>query len=310
MKVVMYHYVRPLAQSRFPKIKGRTLDEFKIQLEFFMKNFHIATPKELFDVLKANISVPENWILLTFDDGYIDHYRYVFPLLHDYKLSGMFFPPQLVVEERDLLDVNKIHFFLSSGESPLILYQELISELLNYNYSPEQIDVLVKKHFHASRYDSPEVMFIKNVLQKGLPQLERKEISSKLFRKFVSIDEKAFAEELYVSLPECRLMASSGMLFGSHGRNHYWMDELTPEEQEVEIEQSLQFLNKIHDSSTSMLTNIVMCYPYGSYNDYTIEALNKYHFDMAFTTKVGNADFSKSNRFCLNRFDTNDFPIN
>ena len=37
-KIVMYHYVRPIKNSKYPNIKGLELHGFQRQIEFFKKN--------------------------------------------------------------------------------------------------------------------------------------------------------------------------------------------------------------------------------------------------------------------------------
>ena len=39
--VVMYHYVRPIKDSKFPRIKGLELELFKLQLDYLKKNFNM-----------------------------------------------------------------------------------------------------------------------------------------------------------------------------------------------------------------------------------------------------------------------------
>ena len=51
-----------------------------------------------------------------------------------------------------------------------------------------------------------------------------------------------------------------------------------------------------------------MCYPYGSYNNYTLRILKKKKCSIGLTTKVGVANLSESKMLELNRYDTNQFP--
>ena len=51
-------------------------------------------------------------LLLSFDDGYIDHYKYVVPTLVKNKIKGCFYPPINIFKGK-LLNVNKIHFILN-----------------------------------------------------------------------------------------------------------------------------------------------------------------------------------------------------
>ena len=70
------------------------------------------------DVLAAihgSAKLPENALLLSFDDAYSDHFDYVYPVLADLKLQGSFFVPAKTVLEHKVLDVNKVHFILASA---------------------------------------------------------------------------------------------------------------------------------------------------------------------------------------------------
>lgn len=90
LTIVMYHYVRPIADSRYPQIKGLELALFKEQIQYFRENFHVITMEQVIDYLDGGDPLPDKAMLLTFDDGYIDHYRYVFPLLKEYGMQGSF----------------------------------------------------------------------------------------------------------------------------------------------------------------------------------------------------------------------------
>jgi hypothetical protein len=74
--------------------------------------------------------------------------------------------------------------------------------------------------------------------------------------------------------------------------------------QKIELEKALAFLNQI-GCDTSQWT---MCYPYGDYNDSTIELLTEYNCKLALTTEVNIADLQQYNKYTLPRLDTNDIP--
>jgi hypothetical protein len=122
----MYHYVRDLKNSRYPQIKGLDLNHFKTQLDFLESNYHII------DVNHCLMPPPigKDCVLLTFDDGYIDHYTTVFPLLAERGISGFFSMPGKIIKEEKVLDVNKIHFLLAAVD--VIKLKDRIFGLLDY----------------------------------------------------------------------------------------------------------------------------------------------------------------------------------
>ena len=88
--IIMYHYVRNLKKSRYPEIKGLDLALFQEQLDFLEKQFHFITTEELLAAAKGTQTLPGNSLLLTFDDGYLDHYTNVFPILKERGIHGFF----------------------------------------------------------------------------------------------------------------------------------------------------------------------------------------------------------------------------
>ena len=110
----MYHFVRDLENSKFPRINALLDNEFVEQINFLNKNFNIISIDQCIDTLKSDESLPENSCVLTFDDGYIDHFNVVFPVLKKLKIQGWFFPPAEAILKNKVLDVNKIHFILAN----------------------------------------------------------------------------------------------------------------------------------------------------------------------------------------------------
>ncbi len=114
--ISMYHYTRDLVHSRYPGIKGLNFPLFREQLEFMKKNFNIVTMEEVIDAVEGKSELPEKALLLTFDDGYVDNYTFVFPLLEEFGVQGSFFIPGKTFSTHQLLDVNKIHYILASAD--------------------------------------------------------------------------------------------------------------------------------------------------------------------------------------------------
>ena len=155
-----------------------------------------------------------------------------------------------------------------------------------------------------ARYDGAEIAYLKSMLQHGLPEEVRKEIISKLFKKYVGKHQTDFADELYMSLSDIKKLVDSGMYVGSHGCQHLWLGKIDKLAQALEISNSLKFLEKIG----SRTENWIMCYPYGSYNSDTLDLLVANNCAVGLTTNVDFASLERSKFLELSRFDTNDFP--
>lgn len=300
LTIVMYHYVRQLEGSAWPRIKGRRVEEFERQLEHVAANYTVVDEPEVAAAFAGQGDLPPDACWLTFDDGFVDHYEVVFPRLADRGWRGSFFPAAGPVMAGRLLDVHRIHFVLASAENAMPVFDALMEELRGR----ADLADLKERYFAPNRFDPAEVNFVKRVLQLGLDERERGEICGRLFARFVTADEADFAASLYMSIEQMREMAAAGMHFGGHGLRHRWLGSLTASDQQAEIAGSLELLARIQDRPPDRWT---MCYPYGSYNADTMELLQQAGCDLALTTKVGLAAPSDP-PLELPRLDTNDLP--
>ncbi len=303
--IVMYHYVRDLKNSRYSGIKGLDYKLFKQQIRFFSEKFHVITMEELIDAYMNDASLPEQAMLLTFDDGYIDNYTNVLPILMENKMQGSFFVPAKTFKEGHLLDVNKIHFILAS--TPIdILCKELFEQLDYYRggkWDYPSNEEIFSQYAIANRFDNKETIFFKRVLQMVLPEELRDIISTNIFKKYVGIPEEVMAHELYLNYDQMKMMKRCGMYFGIHGYEHYWMNKLEPEALSKDINSALECMSGLVDEKKWVIN-----YPYGSYSDTVIGDIRNKGCILGLSTDVRVADLDKDNPFTLPRLDTNDFP--
>lgn len=303
----MYHFVRDLQGSRFPEIKGLDAKDFSGQLEYIVKHYNVVRMEDVLATLDdPSVELPERSLLLTFDDGYADHYQTVFPLLDRLGIQGSFFPPARAILERRVLDVNKIHFLLAASRDKARLVRAAEERIEDHRAGHDlpSLSELRARFAVPNRFDTAEVVYLKRVLQHALPEGVRATIVDELFGEVVASDETAFANELYATLEQLRCMRRHGMYIGSHGYGHYWLDNLPAAEQETEVATSLEFLSEIGCDPS----NWVMCYPYGAYDASLLEVLERHGCRAGLTTEVTVADLNASDRFELGRIDTNDLP--
>lgn len=307
LSIVMYHYVRAVKRSRYPGIKGLELELFVEQLDYLQRHYVLVRPEEVIAAAKGEGDpLPRNGALLTFDDGYIDHFTNVFPILFERGLSAMFFPVVTTVRDHRVLDINKIHFVLASVDRPDRLVETVFGYLDEFR---EEFDLKSNDDYFAeyakpSRWDPAEISFVKSMLQHVLPEEVRRAVSQQLFERFVSADEQAFACELYMSEQQLRAMIGSGMYVGSHSMTHPWLNILDAEQQAREIDGSLAFMKTIGAPTEDW----VMCYPFGAFDDTLLDHLRRRRCAVGLTTDAKVADFSADDPLLLPRLDTNHLP--
>lgn len=308
LTILMYHYVRPIAESRHPSLRGLELVDFEGQLDYIDRHYNVVSVSEVVEAANGGCPLPDCSLLLSFDDGYSDHYRYVLPVLRRRKKTGIFFPPACAVLERKMLDVNKVHFLLATMSDHALLANHIENAV---DAARDEFELLSlaeyrEKLWKDSRFDSAEDIYIKRMLQFALPECLRNRITGELFRRLVTEDESGFADELYVSEENLGEMLADGMEIGSHGYAHYWLNSLSTEDQAVDIDRSLDMLELIGVPRRGFY----FCYPYGAYTSETVNILSTRGCAAAFTTKVALARLDSAGLLELPRLDTNDLPKN
>lgn len=305
--IAMYHYTRDLKHSRYPEIKGLDKELFKNQIEFMKNSFNVVTMEQVLENIQGEgmHGLPENALLLTFDDGYADNYTVAYPILEEYGLQGSFFITGKTFATHQLLDVNKIHYILASADI-YKLVDDLKKQMDYYRGSEYQYastDELFHEYAVANRFDIKETIFVKRMLQTVLPEKLRNTISSNLFEKYVGVTEEQLAYELYMTEEQIRTMKRHGMFIGIHGYDHYWLGNLPKDKMKQDILMALDTLDEFIDRK-----QWVMNYPYGSYNQEVIRYIRQQGACIGLTTDVRVAELGKDSAFELPRLDCNDFP--
>jgi peptidoglycan/xylan/chitin deacetylase (PgdA/CDA1 family) len=307
LTIVMYHYVREAARARYPGLKARSIEEFDGQLDYLTRHYRVCSTRDVLAAARGECVLPPNACLLTFDDGFLDHFTVVFPRLVERGLSGSFYAPVAAVEERRVLDTHKVQIVLAEAPDHGKVARRILDMLEDYRGESElpSADTLYRQYAQASRFDGPDVIFIKRVLQRGLPEPVRAAITGRLFDEYAGADEPTVARELYMDLSQLRTMVRFGMEVGGHGAAHVWLDSLGRADQAAEIGQTAAFLARVYGRPPA---DWVMCYPFGAYNADTLSLLPGAGCALGLTTRV---DLATNLRAPLElpRLDTNDLPL-
>ncbi|MFN0054134.1 MAG: polysaccharide deacetylase family protein [Planctomycetales bacterium] len=93
-RVINFHRVLPdgTAPDYYARLMGEpTLGELEAILKYLSRQFRFMTPRELLDATTGNRRLDPNSIMLTFDDGYVDLFERLLPLLNRLQLPATVF---------------------------------------------------------------------------------------------------------------------------------------------------------------------------------------------------------------------------
>jgi peptidoglycan/xylan/chitin deacetylase (PgdA/CDA1 family) len=302
--IVMYHYVRPIAGSQWPGIRGREVTEFAGQLAWLRRSRTLVGMEDVVAAWTAGAPLPDDAAVLTFDDGLRDHHAHVLPLLADAGVRAAFFPPSGPLAEPRVLDVHRIQFVLAAGADPEVLATELDARVAARGLG--DVAALRERFAHPSRWDPAGTVYVKRVLQRGLPAAARRELTGDLFARFVTTDEAAFAAELYCGPAELRELVEAGMHLGSHTHTHGWLTDLDADSVRDELARSLA---PLRDAGVDTAAGWTLSYPYGGHDDTTVAVARELGCTAAVTIEVREAVPGLDDALRLPRLNTNDLPL-
>lgn len=298
--IVMYHYVRDTNNG----IKGLSVKDFISQIDYLLKNYTIISLEDYLDFLNNKKEIPQKSCVLTFDDGFKDHYFNVFPVLKEKKIPACFFPITQPLTESIVPIVHQTHFLLAKLSSKV--FSDEFNQILKARF-PE----LVKEFFVDDKVLKQEkCQWDKDDILAGnlkynislMPAGPRTEILSRIFNKYFK-DRKKFCQDLFMTFEQMKEMLENGMSFGSHSHSHHKLSKLNEKEQIKEIKNSKEILEKKLKIEIKSF-----CYPYGDYDDSIINILTEQGYQCALTTDFDKNIGKNINVFALKRLDTNHLP--
>jgi len=299
MKAIMYHYVRENNEKQ-PYFKSLHIEDFINQLDYLENEFGIACYE---DILKVKNGELVDKVLLTFDDGVIDHYKFVFPELKRRGKVGLFYVPTLPYVESKMLDVHKTHLILGSINARKVL--ETLETLITSNMLDHGDEFESKTYVHQSNDQC--TLRVKRILNYFLSYDYRTKVIDELFSELLG-DQSDFCSSFYMSTDQIKELVDSNMIVGSHSITHPVLSRLNEADQRKEILESFRFIEKICGTQEVK----TFCYPYGgghSFNVTTLNILDEIKNDFSFSVdpkNISQLDLSH-NKQNLPRYDCNFF---
>jgi len=301
----MYHYIRP-NDPELPYFRHLHIDDFKRQLDYFAENFRFISKDEFLELLYNPTELPNDGIILTFDDAFKDHYRYVLPELRKRNIWGIFYIPTAPYQTGKLLDVHRIHMLIGKwgGKKIFDFLTNIISEsMLSHAHVVE-----FRTQTYKGQTNDEYTNHVKRILNYYISYEYRKKVIDILMKQFFP-EEDELVQQFYLTKEQIWRMSKCGMIIGSHTVNHPCMSKLGIQEQESEIVNSFNLLESI----VGNLEVKTFCYPYGGFHSFTKDTeflLAKHGCEFAFNVEprdIDHKDFLQK-KLALPRYDCNMFP--
>lgn len=305
LQVVMYHYIRDLPNTSFPRIKGMLTRDFREQLATLQSRYEMGTLESALDFMRGSYRPSRDLCLLTFDDGLKEHYAEITPILVDRGVQGVFFVITSCLDGAYIAPVHLNHFLMAAMD--LEEYRNAFLDRLNDLTAPSALSIKVDHDAaqRAYRWDNPAAASFKYLLNFVLDWSLRDRVLRHLFEEEIG-DAESFGRKLYLSTREAKQMQAEGMIIGGHSHHHKPLSSLSESE----------LISDLTTCRQSLTRNLLpqdfwpFCYPYGKRNSFdggVMQQLKKLGFSCSFSSEVG-SNRPGDDLFTLSRLDCKDVP--
>lgn len=96
------------------------VDIFQSICALLSSEYHVISLKELVEARINQVPVPENSVVLTFDDGYASNYELAYPILRKYHLPATIFVSTGFLDGEDMLWFQRVDLALGRTQKPSI----------------------------------------------------------------------------------------------------------------------------------------------------------------------------------------------
>lgn len=249
-----------------------SVDTFEKQVVFLKNKYNIISGRDLIDFAQNHKELPPKSCLITFDDGWSDNYYLAFPILKRYHLPAVIF-----------LSTNFI------GTDKVFWHERLIEWINNI----DQKEIKIDKSSACSLYI---VRRITNILQipKDLRRPYIDELIEHLKQYRIEEIESIFEDiglvhssdkhtmPVMLTWEQVREMSAHGIDFGSHGKSHNILTQITDEEIAEELMESRDAISRSIGREVYMIS-----YPNGNYNSNILKITEAAKYIVGFTCKPG-----------------------
>lgn len=263
--VLLYHRVNSISDDVYHLTVSP--ENFEKHISYLNNNFRIFRFEDDWE------KYDEDGVVITFDDGYMDNYKYALPILETYHVPAAIFVSSGYVNTHNEYWWDEISRLLTCGKNypaQFELKDTLYHYVWNTKTQKERIDLMKSLHW----------------LLKLEPEVERANYWISQLRNWAGMDAEGRAENLPMNLEQLkRVDASEVITIGGHTVNHRSLGCQSRRAQQYEIATSVVYLEKILKHKIE-----VFSYPFGSkvhYNEDTFEICGKCGIKKAATTNKG-----------------------
>jgi len=280
--VLAYHRVHLLPGPDYPFLDGivsASPESFEKQLRFVSKRFNVINFNDISDLLASGAKVPENALVITFDDGYADNYEIAFKMLMEFGLTATVFVATSFVDSGQPLWFDRSAYIIKALPSGTISFDSGRYEFEVTDTNREEIISSVRDLFLSHANEDR---------LRWLGELQRQS------GVIVSSEHLELVKPL--SWDQIREMSDRGIEIGSHTVTHPYLTKLNDDAMMFELSESKRAIEQHTGKKVKSVA-----YPAGAF-DRRVQACAQdcgYEFGISYRHGIG--QLTKDDQFAIPR---------
>jgi glycosyltransferase involved in cell wall biosynthesis/peptidoglycan/xylan/chitin deacetylase (PgdA/CDA1 family) len=259
--IALFHRVSPLPDHIWSPLKPHEFENIIIQ---FKKYF---TPVSLSDFLSKK-DLPANAISIVFDDGFASLKQFALPILKKHNIPCDLFVSTTLIEEQKPIWTYELG----------TLIRLTSQKEFDFNFKGKKLsfDLSTERHKNNCSKELIEVFKAYNIQEtnEAITQIKNE------------LGDTSALEQRLLTTKELEDLQND-VAIHSHSADHYYLTNLTEQELETSLSDSLTYIKSHFNPSKHLIA-----YPIGDYNQKVIEKV-KAVFDYGFIVSDRSVDFNK-----------------
>ncbi len=285
--ILMYHRVSAENDPFFPAVSEKT---FRKQMAYIKRCYQVLSMDELVECWRADRKVPNNSVVVTFDDGDARTQSLVCPILEELEIPATLFLATDPIDKNNFIWNDLLHWRL---------------KLTRVNRIAVQVDGYVGEWSLNSLRERLRAVGELSAWLKTLENSQRKMAIEQLESE-LGVKRSELPEDWLLSWDQVKTMCRNYLKFGAHTATHPILSRMSADEAWHEIIESKWRIEEMLGQKVRHFA-----YPNGELGDFTEEhekLVAKAGFDSACSAILGLNDY-QSNRYALHRVYASEEPL-
>jgi len=222
-QILTYHRVNDEEDLFFG---GMPINIFSLQMEYASTHYHVLSLVEAVERMERR-DLPENALVVTFDDGYKDNYQHAFPVMRKFSIPATIFLVTQPIEDSKMLWHDRVFSaFRQTSNTALSSYGKDAQTFSLHTIREKKLAQNHVLNFLRSLDDEERSLWVERLIEK------------------LGVEITEDVQSLMLNWVEVREMNREGISFGAHTLSHPILSKLSLERAKQEICESKSLIEK------------------------------------------------------------------